>query len=225
MEPYWSGFTSPIAFPVYTGAKGISTGTQYPAGYSTPLLDSGSSSSTNTESNSVSYITAVSSGTPSKSNPSQHRGSSAPIGPIVGGVIGGLVFISLIVGLIVYFAVIRRRRERRAGLGLGQGQGQPQQPPPGFPPGSQTYHSQYQYPQSQPMAPLYTAKEGAPQNPQTQQPLRHEVETQYNKPELDVSSQQPGKVYPSQHAELPGAGLPGIQSIQPEYVSGAHRPS
>ncbi|CAI7614243.1 unnamed protein product [Penicillium pancosmium] len=231
MEPYWSGFTSPIAFPVYTGAKGVSTGTQYPAGYSTPSStssDSDSGSGSNTDSNlkshsaSASYITAYSSGT-AVSNPSQHHGSSTPVGPIVGGVIGGLIFVSLSVGVSVYFGVIRRRRERRAGQGQGQPHppSQPQQPP-GFPPGSQPYPSPHQYPPSQFMAPFGAAKSGVPQSPPPQQPLRYEVETQYNKPELDISRQQSERAYLSQtqHAELPG-----MQHLQPEYVSMAQRPS
>ncbi|KAJ5988100.1 hypothetical protein N7481_003310 [Penicillium waksmanii] len=122
MEPYWSGFTSPIAFPVYTGAKGVSTGTQYPAGYSTPSSttsdsDSGSGSSADSNSNSASYIMAHSSGT-AVSNISQHRGNSTPVGSIVGGVIGGLVFISLSVGVSVYFADSSERKESRSGAGI-----------------------------------------------------------------------------------------------------------
>jgi hypothetical protein len=52
--------------------------------------------------------------------------------------------------------------------------------------------------------------------------LRYEVETQYNKPELDISRQQSERGYQiqTQHAELPG-----MQPIQPEYVSMAQRPS
>lgn len=62
--------------------------------------------------------------------------------------------------------------------------------------------------------------QGPPQSPPAQQPPRHEIETQYNKPELDISRQYP---------ELADSNLqervPAMQPIQPEYVSVAQQPS
>jgi hypothetical protein len=62
--------------------------------------------------------------------------------------------------------------------------------------------------------------QGPLQNPPTQQPPRHEIETEYNKPELDISRQQPEQTYLNQQPELPG-----MQPLQPEYVSMAQQPS
>ncbi|KAJ5432768.1 uncharacterized protein N7458_011924 [Penicillium daleae] len=211
MEPYWSGFRDPIAFPVYTGSNGISTGTQYPAGYPTPSSTT-SSSSSSTTTTSASGTSPGTSGSSATSNPSDHRGSSAPVGAIVGGVIGGLAFISLIAGAIIFFLMHRRRRPQP---------GQYQQPASGFPPGSQPPASQYPHPAnpamntgfpsnaSAPINPL--PGQGPPQNPPTQQPPRHEIETEYNKPELDISRQQPEQTYLNQQPELPG-----MQPLQPE---------
>ncbi|GLI72037.1 hypothetical protein PoHVEF18_000204 [Penicillium ochrochloron] len=207
MEPYWSGFSDPIAFPVYTGSKGVSTGTQYPAGYPTPSSTTSSSSSTSTTSHSASNTSSAT------SNPSDHRGSSAPVGAIVGGVIGGLAFISLIAGAIVFFLLRRRQRPRP---------GQPQQLAPSFPQGPQppdpAMKTGLPLNKTAPIIPVFG--QGPPQSPPAQQPPRHEIETQYNKPELDISRQ---------HPELAGADqparVPTMQPLQPEYVSVAQQPS
>lgn len=75
MEPYWSGFSDPIAFPVYTGSNGVSTRTQHSAGYPTPSSTTSSSSSSSTTQNSVSSTSSAT------SNPSDHHGNSAPVRP------------------------------------------------------------------------------------------------------------------------------------------------
>lgn len=204
MEPYWSGFSDPIAFPVYTGAKGVSTGTQYPAGYPTPSSTTSSSSSTNTNSNTASSTSERASGSSASPTSSGNHGSSTPVGAIVGGVIGGLALIGLITGVIVFVLLSRKKRPRQS-----------QQPAPGFPQGPQ--RSAYQYPPANPAPIPY---QGPPQSPPVQQSLRHEVETHYNKPELDVSRQQPEQAYLHQEATAPG-----MQPIQPEYVSMATQPS
>jgi hypothetical protein len=59
-----------------------------------------------------------------------------------------------------------------------------------------------------------------PQSPPAQQPPRHEIETQYNKPELDISRQHPELAGSDQPAQVPT-----MQPLQPEYVSVAQRPS
>lgn len=177
MEPYWSGFSDPIAFPVYTGSNGISTGTQYPPGYPTPSSTSSDvlpSSTSDSISNPISSTAGSGSSTPGHNGSKQH-GSSTPVGAIVGGVIGGLALISLVVGVIVFFAIIRPRHRRALA--------QPQyyQPSPQGPP-------QYLPPGNPPMAP-------APQNVAVQdapphQAPRYEVDTQYNKPELSGQQQR-----------------------------------
>lgn len=205
MEPYWSGFSDPIAFPVYTGAKGVSTGTQYPAGYPTPSSTTSSSSSANTNSNTASSTSQGASGSSTSPTSPGNHGSSTPVGAIVGGVIGGLALIGLITGVIVFLLLRRKKRPRQF-----------QQPGPGFPQGPQP--SAYQYPPPANPSPL--PYQPPPQIPPTQQPLRHEVETQHNKPELDVSRQQPEQAYLHQEARTPG-----MQPIQPEYVSMATQPT
>ncbi|KAJ5355190.1 uncharacterized protein N7496_012402 [Penicillium cataractarum] len=213
MEPYWSGFSDPIAFPVYTGSNGVSTGTQYPAGYSTPSSTTSSSSSTSTNSSSASSTSQGSSGSTASSTPSVYHGSSAPIGAIVGGVIGGLIFLGLIAGAIIFFLFRRRRRPQP---------GQPQQPAFSYPQGPPPSNFQYTHPANPGVntgiPPHTTAPIVPPQNPPAQEPSRYEIETHYNKPELDISRQQPGQTYLNQQA-----GVPGMQPIQPEYVSMAQQ--
>jgi hypothetical protein len=147
------------------------------------------------------------------SNPSDHRGSSAPVGAIVGGVIGGLAFISLIVGAIVFVLLRRRQRPRP---------GHPQPPAPGYPQGPQPPNPAMNT--GLPLnttAPIITVPaHGPPQVPPAAQPSRHEIETQYNKPELDISRQHPELADPGQQARVPA-----MQPIQPGYVSVAQKPS
>jgi hypothetical protein len=96
----------PIAFPIFTGTMGISTGTQYPPGYPSP--------STATPSTSPSSQATTTNPNPGPlSNPSptptitSHSSSPTPAGAIAGGVVGGL---AVFVGAVA-FLIIRRRRQ------------------------------------------------------------------------------------------------------------------
>lgn len=172
MEPYWSGFSDPIAFPVYTGSNGISTGTQYPPGYPTP--SSTTSSTSESTSNPASRTAQGNSGSStSGNNASNQQHNSPPVGAIVGGVIGGLALISLVVGAIVFFAIIHPRHR------LALAQPPYHQPGPLNPP-------QYPPPVNPPMANA-PAQYTADQNPPPHQAPRYEFDTQQNKPELDSS--------------------------------------
>lgn len=194
MEPFWSGMSDPIAFPIYTGSKGISTGTQYPSGYSS------STTATDSDSNSrsSSSTSEASTGSSSNSDSSRHKSSSAPVGAIVGGVIGGLALIGLVVGIIIFFLMRRKKRGDSP---------QSQQTGPGFSPNSPPDGFQYQ-PVNSSLSPSFPStgpsSQSRPQSFSPQQSPRYEVEAQYNKPELDGSGQYSGQNYPNQRAELPG---------------------
>ncbi|BCS24827.1 uncharacterized protein APUU_41271A [Aspergillus puulaauensis] len=113
MEPTWSGMQSPILFPIYTGSKGISTGTQYPPGYQ----------------NSQRTSTVDSAGEPSDTDTGTDTGSdtassSVPVGAIVGGVVGGLAAIGIFAFAVIYL-LIHSRRKRSNAEQQGQGPGQP----------------------------------------------------------------------------------------------------
>ncbi|KFX92598.1 hypothetical protein V490_05293 [Pseudogymnoascus sp. VKM F-3557] len=149
------GFTAPIAFPVYTGKRGISTGIQYPigypsesrtittSGYSTPPstdLPSSDSPSADLPSSTPTNSFLDPSTTSSKGNSSggpSGSSKSTPVGAIVGGVIGGVFVIAFVVGIILFF-VLRSRRNSQNNLapplhqppqnGLGDPQANPYPP-------------------------------------------------------------------------------------------------
>jgi hypothetical protein len=116
----YTGLTQPIDIPIYTGAKGISTGTQYPPGYPTPVTVSAAASTT-TEAGGLiiteaggSTITAASGSIVTSTS----AGSSTPVGAIAGGaiaggVIGGLALVGLI-ALAAVFLWLRPRKQSRA---------------------------------------------------------------------------------------------------------------
>ncbi|KAL3466910.1 hypothetical protein BJX64DRAFT_249248 [Aspergillus heterothallicus] len=120
MEPTWSGFQTPILFPIYTGFEGISTGTQYPPGYpSASETDSQSTSTidTNTDSTAASSTggsgedQSTASASSSSTTSTSSSSSSVPVGGIVGGVIGGLAVIGIFCFAIM-FMIMRSRRSR-----------------------------------------------------------------------------------------------------------------
>lgn len=183
MEPYWSGFSDPIAFPVYTGSNGISIGTQYPAGYPTPSSTSSDSNSKSGSTSSTSQANSESSTSDADSSNNRHS-SSTPVGAIVGGVIGGLALIGTIAGVIVFFAVIQpRQRERLTQtqhLQLG-----PQGPPPYPTPPNPTMKT---IPPN--AAVQHFAPQGPPQWAPAPQVSSYELLAQHHTPELDSSGQQ-----------------------------------
>lgn len=139
MEPTWSGMQSPILFPIYTGSKGISTGTQYPPGYQsvtdTSEEDDELPSKTNTwitaNEDSQRTSTVDSADEPSDTDTGTDTGSgsdtassSVPVGAIVGGVVGGLAAIGIFAFAVIYL-LIHSRRKRSNTEQQGQGPGQP----------------------------------------------------------------------------------------------------
>lgn len=107
MEPTWSGILDPIAFPIFTGTMGISTGTQYPPGYSSP---STTTPSTPPPGSSQATATTLSPGplsNPSPTPTNTSHSSSTPAGAIAGGVVGGL---AVLVGAVAFFIIKRRRQ-------------------------------------------------------------------------------------------------------------------
>ncbi|KAJ5999618.1 hypothetical protein N7481_000027 [Penicillium waksmanii] len=196
LEPYWEGFSDPIAFPVYTGSSGISTGTQYPVGYfaSVSSTRSDSDSGTSKDSGSTSSTTQGNTG-----SSSDHGGSSSPIGAIVGGVIGGLALISLIVGAIILF--VGRGRRRR--------QGQHHQDSLGFQNGPESYARSPQPPSST-MSNVFPSYTAVPNTLPSEPPP--------GKPSSSAGAYE-DQADLGQQAELPGA-----QPLYPEYMSAAQRP-
>ncbi|CAI7665027.1 unnamed protein product [Penicillium pancosmium] len=210
LEPYWEGFSDPIAFPVYTGSSGISTGTQYPVGYSTSVSSTSSDSNFGTSTDSRSTSTTAEGNTGSSSD---HGDSSAPIGAIVGGVIGGLALISLIVGVIIFFVCRGRRRQgQQDSLGFQDSpESCAQSPLPRSSTMSNAFASYTAVPNSLP-------SEGPLESSPSQRSPRYEIDTQYNQPELDNSRQSEDQTHLGQQAELPGA-----QSLYPDCILAAQR--
>lgn len=133
MEPTWSGMQSPILFPIYTGSKGISTGTQYPPGYRSVTETSEESSSTTDTSTSEPSDTDTDADTASTSSSSSS--SSVPVGAIVGGVVGGLAAIGIFAFAVIYLIIHSRRKRATTGQNQHQGPEQPEiqkQTPPGY---------------------------------------------------------------------------------------------
>ncbi|KAK2754817.1 hypothetical protein FQN54_006710 [Arachnomyces sp. PD_36] len=129
MAPTWSDMDTPIAFPIYSGSNGISTGTQYPSGYEGPTTntatttDADDSSASQTDSSPSSSDSSdspsesgTSSGSTTSTNPTTTStpedpapSSPTPVGAIVGGVVGGLAVIAIAACVIVY---LRRRKDQ-----------------------------------------------------------------------------------------------------------------
>lgn len=112
----FAGQTNPIAFPIFSGSQGISFGTAYPPGYSSPTPTTASSttptasttsttSTTATTSSSLSSIPISSTTSPAPSTQPQ------PIGPIVGGVVGGVIAICITIIVITFIMQQNRRRK------------------------------------------------------------------------------------------------------------------
>lgn len=210
MEPFWAGFSEPIAFPVYTGSNGVSTGTQYPPGYSTTGATTANSDS-DSKSTSSSQGNAASS--TSGSDPTNHRDNSTPVGAIVGGVIGGLALIGLFTGAIVYFAVVRPRKQREAQPG-------PQDPPNYTSPPNQPLKTGFS-PQN--VVSQYPSPQSYPQNPAMQQVPGYEYGTQFHRPDLaspgELSVNQPATAQQVLTYEL------GAQQYTPELGSDGTHPA
>lgn len=114
MAPTWSDLDTPIAFPIYSGSNGISTGTQYPSGYESPTTTTNTDDSSTSQTASSSSSSDSSSGSATSTNPTatstpETDSSPTPVGAIVGGVIGGLAVIGIVVCVIVY--LLRRRKD------------------------------------------------------------------------------------------------------------------
>ncbi|KFZ16760.1 hypothetical protein V502_04926 [Pseudogymnoascus sp. VKM F-4520 (FW-2644)] len=226
------GMTGPIAFPVYTGKRGISTGIQDPSGYpiesrtietdslpSPSSTDSPTSTPTGPSTDSPTSTPTSSFLDPSTTPSKKASSTSAPVGAIVGGVVGGVFFIALVVGIVLFF-VIRSRRNKQNNLSPP-----PHQPPQngfGNPPVNPYPPIQQYYPQ--------------PNNPQPN-PNQHAFPPQQlTNPELDsrlvnqqgftqgaVSHIQPNQHTPSpQHPtapELHSNQLNVSQGISPSELS------
>ncbi|KAJ5280966.1 hypothetical protein N7478_006338 [Penicillium angulare] len=214
LEPYWSGISNLIAFPIYTGSNGVSTGTQYPPGYPTPTSTTQThETSTSSDSNSASassFDQTVATSLTSRPNSSQKSKPAAPIGAIVGGVVGGLVVASLCVAAIIFLLIRNRKhrqeQERQIGPGL-------QYFPPQLPkPGSDGQYSSMGNPPAQPPAyPNLNSHDGvghpvSTQNELNGQSTRFEYETQNYKPELGVSRGEP-------QYELQGSSVMAIKPL------------
>ena len=91
MYPYWKGMSDPILFPFYTGSNGISTGTQYPPGYTSPTTATGSGSSSSSNSNSPTHT--------AKANSDSGSSSDLSTGSIVGIVTGVVSALATALGL------------------------------------------------------------------------------------------------------------------------------
>lgn len=125
---------SPILFPIYTGSKGISTGTQYPPGYQSVTGTSEGDddelpSKTNTwitaNEDSQSTSTVDSADEPSDTDTDTDTASSSvPVGAIVGGVVGGLAAIGIFAFAVIYLLIHSRRKRHNTEL-QSQGHGQP----------------------------------------------------------------------------------------------------
>ncbi|KAF9890852.1 hypothetical protein FE257_005428 [Aspergillus nanangensis] len=118
MEPTYDGFTTPIAFPTFTGSDGISVGTQYPGDSPTPTSSTSSESTSSSTSSDFSSSTDSSSSSPTSSSSAASdklKSKSVPVGPIVGGVIGGLAVVGIIACAII-FMVIRSRKRNNANV-------------------------------------------------------------------------------------------------------------
>lgn len=210
MEPYWEGFSDPIAFPVYTGSSGISTGTQYPLVYS----KSSSSTSSDLASGTRADTGYTSSSTEGNTGSSSDHGGSSPVGAIVGGVIGGLAFLSLVVGAIILFLCRGRRQQN----------GQPQRDNLGFQNGHEP-NAQSPHPPSSTFSNVLTYYKAIPNHSTSEAPAEshtphqsppYEIYTQYTQSELVNSGQYVDQGHMDQPIVLPGA-----QRMHPEYMSAA----
>ncbi|KAJ5107905.1 hypothetical protein N7456_004580 [Penicillium angulare] len=216
LEPYWSGISNPIAFPIYTGSNGVSTGTQYPPGYPT------STSTTQTDGTSTSSgsntVSATSSGqtdaTSSTSGPNSSGKSKpgAPIGAIVGGVVGGLVVASIFMAAIIFFIMRHRKHKQEQEQERHAGPGSQYYPPQQPKPGSDIRYNSMGSPPAQPATyPDLNGQRdvGNPDHTQNElhgQNTRFEFETRDNKPELGISRDQP-------QYELQGSSVMAIKPL------------
>ena len=105
----YAGQTNPIAFPIYSGSQGISIGTAYPSGYTTPGPTTSSATTSVTSSSPSSTITSSTSSS-SLGSTSDVPSSPQPIGAIVGGAVGGVIAICITV--IIVALIMRRQRHR-----------------------------------------------------------------------------------------------------------------
>ncbi|KAI9771588.1 MAG: hypothetical protein M1840_001803 [Geoglossum simile] len=109
----YSGQTGPINVPTFTGAKGISTGTQYPDSFSGPTPTPSSTSTSTSTSSSPSTTASTTSSKTSKPTETSSP-PSTNIGAIVGGVVGGVALICITI--VAIFLITRRRRHANASL-------------------------------------------------------------------------------------------------------------
>ncbi|KFX96149.1 hypothetical protein O988_05437 [Pseudogymnoascus sp. VKM F-3808] len=205
LQPTWSGMTDVIAFPIFTGKNGISTGTQSPLGSPLPThteIDAPATPSDSAQSNPNSLPSSnpqsTSDSTPSSSTSSTSNTKSTPVGAIVGGVIGGLALVGIF-ALAVIFFVIRSRRQRQ---GLTPSHQLPQNGfgnsgPTSLPP-MQAYNQQPGFAQGG-LAPHLLPNQHSFQQPEQSKP-GPDLLQQPTQPELD-SRNQP--VFSQQHPVQP----------------------
>jgi hypothetical protein len=103
----YAGQVNPIAFPIYSGSQGISIGTAYPPGYSSPAPTSTTSISTTLT---TSSLPSSSSASISSTSPPEISSQPQPVGAIVGGVVGGVVAICITVIIVALIMRCQRRR-------------------------------------------------------------------------------------------------------------------
>ncbi|KAI9803806.1 MAG: hypothetical protein M1825_001686 [Sarcosagium campestre] len=108
----YSGQETAIAFPRFSGNKGISFGTQEPSGASSSESSSGPDESASASGTSAAET--ASSAKPTKTDGGDDKSSSTPIGAIVGGAIGGVVIIA-VAATVIAWLIIRSRRQQAGG--------------------------------------------------------------------------------------------------------------
>jgi len=107
IETTFSGQTAPLTFPIYTGIHGLSTGTQYPPGFSaSPSTPTTSSSAEVTLP--VTTSTVTSAGSSASEIPT--RGVDRNVGAIVGGTVAGVV---VICGTVLAIVILLRQQKRK----------------------------------------------------------------------------------------------------------------
>lgn len=220
--------TAPIAFPVFTGRRGISTGIQYPSDYPIESRTIPTSSYESTESIESTESTDSPISTPTNSlfdpstTPSKEASSkSTPVGAIVGGVIGGVFLIALIAGIVFFLVIYSRRKNQN----LAQPSHQPPQDGFGNPqvnphPTMQQYYPPPNNPQGAFVPQAIPIQHGSP--PQQPENREEYMVNQQGFNQVAVSHIQPNQHTPSPQQptapELHGNQLNANQGLYPSEL-------
>lgn len=113
LESTYAGMTDPIAFPIYTGSNGISTGVQYPPGYSIPITTTSDTTSTASTSSPISISTTSVVGT-THTSASSSSGASSSNSALSPGAKAGTGIGAVVVGLLLIAILLYHLRRRGA---------------------------------------------------------------------------------------------------------------